>query len=839
MVRENKYRNENHGFTGTQSFTDKTIPFQKVDDSATPELDETGGRVNDYLDNDADFFYDKDTQTENVVNVESQNEHINNSLDVSARDANDNEIPADSVNINADDILITSDNDVTINAGNLTDNEKKVNITSSVTEVNELDADKIVVDKTDGKTIIDSTGVQTNELITYGDAHIKGNLYVDGTGIETVSTELKVGSDIIEIRNGNSAPIQDYAGLVINNYDGVHNSGLMEDNTGTVMVGNISTSSTVIYTQDGNTFYTDVELTTTYTPDPLDKLRNTQNLVPDTDIQIWEAYQITSSDMVPLTGRDDEANMVDDKIVKWDADDKVVKTTDYSTDDFVQQVYEMPDATSEEYIGKSVVYIGDTDANYTNGCLYVSDTTVTPDSQENSIEISVSEDTYTFVDTGSGVSTGSPSAGKTLYRSTPIAVQYLKPCIYSNGYEVYAPAKSTNNPLHSSYKNFRAIFTNWSDPYEIDGNYSLYLYAGKLYVGDDSGISLVVGLSFSRLDETVSITIDNTWRSEAGTVIYTFASGSEIVIPVGKNIDSIYYNGNQITSIYNGITVGPTVVDTDFLDVTYTSLLYFGTVTAAWKAQTVPIAEVADLVYPVGSWYYTQDRAFNPNTVWLGQTWEKVYDKQADIARENVYWKTMNNFTDATYYNKMFYSGSPSVVLGDPDDALDYEGMYTDHNHPETIGTVIGTNWMKTGQVAYHEHVVPQRYTTSGEGAHEHTVRSFTSTTNDANYGTNETKGLGVPFTSGSNYGYYQITYDGYGIISGSSGTHQHSIAACRTSEQWTDAQGNAYDDDNDYYYYDDYQTQPIGGVGDNSYQGALEPMRTKRMVVYAWRRTA
>lgn len=844
MVRTEAYKNQSHGRTGTQSFVDKTIPFQAVDQSATPELDETGGRVNDYLDNDSDFFYDKSTQTENVINVESQNEHINKTLDVSDRDSNDDEIPAESINLNADDILITSDNDVTINAGNLTDNKKKVNITADLTETNNLTADKIIVDKTDGKTIIDSNGVQTNELITYGDAHIKGNLYVDGSGIETISTELKVGSDIIEIRNGNTAPIQDYAGIVINNYDGIHNSGLMEDNSGTVMVGNITTSSTVIYTEDGITFYTDVELTTPYTVDSLDKLRNTQNFVPSTDVQIWEAYQITSSDMVPLTGRDDESDMVDNRLVKWDSSDKIIKTTSHSIDDFVQQVYEMPDPTSDEYIGKSVVYIGDTDANYTNGCLYVSSAT-TANPLDYMVVDGVRYDSTMTVATipqdyakrkQRNVNVYTPNIISindnyfykegTLYKKVSGDLNSSAPLRLESRYEYFTGYSNVQFRLYNNVLTLQYTISGqvWlRDITYIDPNTGIFdMSAGVAPLSDYSGVyvdtlTIVPQASGNVKFEDYASIINTGLFAEVGSVLCRIISFDYSTINTN---DNIWVNKTSADTVYNATIE-------QWAEGVYT-----------WKAQTVPISEVANLVYPVGSWYYTQDANFNPNTQWLGQTWVKVYDKQADIAREDVYWKTMNNFPNATSYNKMFYSGSPSVVLGDPDDSLDYEGKYTDHNHPEVIGTVIGTNWMKPGQVCYHSHTVPQHQTVANEGGHSHNLRLYQSTSNNSNYGTNESNGKALPLSTGSNFVYSNTSNDGSAIVQEGTGTHRHTIAARDTTTLWTTSQGNAWDDDDDYYYYDD-KIDYISGTGDSSKQGSLEPLRTKRMVVYAWRRTA
>ena len=54
-----------------------------------------------------------------------------------------------------------------------------------------------------------------------GDLHIKGNLSVDGIGEEIISTELKVGSNTITLRNGNPSALgnTELAGVVTKNYD--------------------------------------------------------------------------------------------------------------------------------------------------------------------------------------------------------------------------------------------------------------------------------------------------------------------------------------------------------------------------------------------------------------------------------------------------------------------------------------------------------------------------------------------------------------------------------------------------------------------------------------------
>lgn len=49
------------------------------------------------------------------------------------------------------------------------------------------------------------------------------------------------------------------------------------------------------------------------------------------------------------------------------------------------------------------------------------------------------------------------------------------------------------------------------------------------------------------------------------------------------------------------------------------------------------VKDLIDIIYPVGSYYDTSDRTFDPNVIWSGTTWEKIVDGRVLIAGGGTY----------------------------------------------------------------------------------------------------------------------------------------------------------------------------------------------------------
>ena len=98
-----------------------------------------------------------------------------------------------------------------------------------------------------------------------GDLHVKGNLSVDGTGEEVITTDLKVGADTITLRDGNPSAMGtgEVAGIITENYDGNGSNNIIAvDKDGTARTGDIDIATRILYSSDGTTFYTDEEMET-------------------------------------------------------------------------------------------------------------------------------------------------------------------------------------------------------------------------------------------------------------------------------------------------------------------------------------------------------------------------------------------------------------------------------------------------------------------------------------------------------------------------------------------------------------------------------------------------
>lgn len=130
------------------------------------------------------------------------------------------------------------------------------------------------------------TGVNPTIIGADGDVTIGGNLTVQGTTTTVESETLKVKDQLIEVASGNTAKLDSPAGLVVPKYDGTNNVALVFDNTGTAYVGDVVLDS---------------------------------NGLIDTTA--------TGTKLVALAGRDKEANLTNNHVVKWDETNKILVDT--------------------------------------------------------------------------------------------------------------------------------------------------------------------------------------------------------------------------------------------------------------------------------------------------------------------------------------------------------------------------------------------------------------------------------------------------------------------------------------------------------------------------------
>lgn len=151
-----------------------------------------------------------------------------------------------------------------------------------------------------------------------GDLHIKGNLSVDGIGEEIISTELKVGSNTITLRNGNPSALgnTELAGVVTENYDGNnHNNIISIDKNGIARTGDIDIATRILYSNNGTNFFTDEGLTIPATIGETEEVRDTGNQTSG-GVKIYEGVTYSNDDTQPLATR--EENPKNGAIMIWD-----------------------------------------------------------------------------------------------------------------------------------------------------------------------------------------------------------------------------------------------------------------------------------------------------------------------------------------------------------------------------------------------------------------------------------------------------------------------------------------------------------------------------------------
>lgn len=162
-----------------------------------------------------------------------------------------------------------------------------------------------------------------------GKLHVKGDLYVDGIGEEIISTELKVGADTITLRDKNPAGLtpSEIAGVVTQNYDGQGNNNIIAvDADGNARVGDIDIATRLLYSNDGNNFFVDEDLTIAATIGQDEVVRDTGNTTSG-GVKIYEGTTFSNNNTQPMATREEEANMTDGYGVTWNAQKKCLETS--------------------------------------------------------------------------------------------------------------------------------------------------------------------------------------------------------------------------------------------------------------------------------------------------------------------------------------------------------------------------------------------------------------------------------------------------------------------------------------------------------------------------------
>lgn len=151
-----------------------------------------------------------------------------------------------------------------------------------------------------------------------GALHVKGDLLVDGTGKEIISTELNVGADTIKLRKDNPTGLtpSELAGVITENYDGQGNNILAVDKDGNARVGDIDIATRLLYSNDGTNFFEDEALTITATIGQDEIVRDTGNTTSG-GVKIYEGTTFSNDDTEAIATREDSP--ANGGFAKWNA----------------------------------------------------------------------------------------------------------------------------------------------------------------------------------------------------------------------------------------------------------------------------------------------------------------------------------------------------------------------------------------------------------------------------------------------------------------------------------------------------------------------------------------
>ena len=156
------------------------------------------------------------------------------------------------------------------------------------------------------------------------DVFVNKNLFVKGTTYDTKTEDLLVGSDFVTLRDGYNGAMSpsEKAGILVNKYNGTDDLGIVARNDGTMTVGKFNTKH--VYEKDGS-YFEDVECTIAYTLPAGTDLHSIGVRNPETGVQ--EFWFTIEDDTEPLATRDEEDDMENDYLTKWNSTDKNIVTS--------------------------------------------------------------------------------------------------------------------------------------------------------------------------------------------------------------------------------------------------------------------------------------------------------------------------------------------------------------------------------------------------------------------------------------------------------------------------------------------------------------------------------
>lgn len=184
---------------------------------------------------------------------------------------------------------------------------------------------------------IEVTNATADNLTVTGDAHINGDLYVEGKTITTEEETISTSSDTIVLRQNNSSGLSntEISGVIVHNYDGNENNAIVGiDNTGTVRIGDATGTDTtygsIWLNANGEWFIDDGASQVA----PTGELTKYASKVVDDDWIKYTNAVFTEFDLIelePIATRSEASAMNDHALTCWDAANLEMQTIDNPT----------------------------------------------------------------------------------------------------------------------------------------------------------------------------------------------------------------------------------------------------------------------------------------------------------------------------------------------------------------------------------------------------------------------------------------------------------------------------------------------------------------------------
>ena len=202
-----------------------------------------------------------------------------------------------------------------------------------------------------GETSLKNTNIDGTTIIS-GNTTVHGDLYVDGVTHTTTEEQINTTADTIVLRQNNPTSLgSTYSGIVINHYNGTNELALVTDSDGTLRLGTGVGSETLyqnIYWDDTTEkWYSDSTLETEVTPQG--SLTSWESFETIGDIKHYTnaIFTVINFDgLVPIMCRDEDIDMNNDAILKWNSTDRVARTIDNPTLDGQILTYKYKPSTS-------------------------------------------------------------------------------------------------------------------------------------------------------------------------------------------------------------------------------------------------------------------------------------------------------------------------------------------------------------------------------------------------------------------------------------------------------------------------------------------------------------